>query len=227
MNTNARESASVASTPLADAYRAAHAALAAADALDDATPCTCDERDPSVAYSTCPGCDARIAYHAADKACDVARAAWLDSTENRAWRVGGDSWCGGTGTTIEGVAPSEIEAELERGARNGGWTVEDVTIWIHDIASPIDPATGKAIEDERVRVTTPIHPAAPRCTDGSKRHTWLEESTSGHGGGVIVTERCTTCDWRKVTDTWAQDRSTGEQGLTSVRYEDSDHADGE
>lgn len=209
---------------LADAYVAAHAAMVAADVLDDATPCTCDERDPSVAHSTCPGCDARIAYHAADRLCDAARAAWLASAENRAWATGGDSWGGGPGDTIEDMPPSEIEAELERGARGGNWTVEDGTIWIHDIASPIDPATGKAIESERVRVTTAIHPPTPRCTDGSKRHTWRVERTTGHGGGVIVTEVCTACDWRKVTDTWAQDRSTGEQGLTSIRYEDSAHA---
>ena len=40
----------------------------------------------------------------------------------------------------------------------------------------------------------------------------------GHGGGVIIEEHCTRCDATRTTDTWAQDGSTGQQGLTSVSY---------
>lgn len=39
---------------------------------------------------------------------------------------------------------------------------------------------------------------------------------------MVIVETCAHCGVRKVTDTWAQDRETGEQGLTSVSYQDSD-----
>lgn len=41
----------------------------------------------------------------------------------------------------------------------------------------------------------------------------------GHGGGVIVTEVCMRCGCQRTTDTWAQDRTSGQQGLTSVEHE--------
>jgi hypothetical protein len=45
----------------------------------------------------------------------------------------------------------------------------------------------------------------------------------GHGGGVIIREVCLRCGCEKVTDTWAQRRDTGEQGLTEVSYETEKH----
>jgi len=215
--------------PHTAAYLAAHAALMTADALDNATACTCAPVD-----ATCAGCDARTAYHVADRACDAARAAWLASDERRAWKTGGESWGGESGDNIEGVAPSEIEERLADDARDGDWTVEERTIWIHDIATPIDPATGKPIEAARVAVTTTIQPPAPACARG-RDHQWrspysvlggIAENPGvwGKGGGVIIREVCAHCACYRVTDTWAQDRSTGEQGLTEVSYEEADDA---
>jgi hypothetical protein len=43
----------------------------------------------------------------------------------------------------------------------------------------------------------------------------------GHGGGVIITEVCCICSCKRVTDTWAQNPDTGEQGLRSVSYEEN------
>jgi hypothetical protein len=82
-----------------------------------------------------------------------------------------------------------------------------------------------------VDVTTTIDPDEPDCTgDG---HDWqspemlggLSENPGvvGHGGGVIVTEVCAHCGRYRTTDTWAQNRSTGEQGLTSVEYTVADN----
>jgi hypothetical protein len=42
---------------------------------------------------------------------------------------------------------------------------------------------------------------------------------------VIVTERSVPNGWRRVTDTWATCPATGEQGLTTVRYEELDSLD--
>lgn len=47
----------------------------------------------------------------------------------------------------------------------------------------------------------------------------------GHGGGVIITECCMHCGCRRVTDTWAQRRDTGEQGLREVTYTPGHYAD--
>jgi hypothetical protein len=77
-----------------------------------------------------------------------------------------------------------------------------------------------------VRVT--INPDAPECSE--VEHDWqspielvggIKENPGvwGHQGGVIVHEVCMNCGCGKTTDTWAQDRNSGEQGLTSVEYE--------
>ena len=39
---------------------------------------------------------------------------------------------------------------------------------------------------------------------------------------MIVREVCAHCGAYRTTDTWAQDQTTGQQGLTSVAYEDAD-----
>jgi hypothetical protein len=55
----------------------------------------------------------------------------------------------------------------------------------------------------------------------------LEENPGvwGHGGGVVIHEICAHCGQRKITDTWAQDMTDGEQGLTSVSYSSADDCD--
>lgn len=63
-----------------------------------------------------------------------------------------------------------------------------------------------------------VEPTSPPCS--ARRHDWREVSVTGHGGGVIQTCRCTHCGRVQITDTWAQDPTTGQQGLTSVRYEE-------
>lgn len=72
----------------------------------------------------------------------------------------------------------------------------------------------------------------PKCVD-AELHDWKSPysvvrgmsqnpGVFGHGGGVIITEVCRHCGTYRVTDTWAQDPDTGEQGLTSVEYRDAD-----
>ena len=46
---------------------------------------------------------------------------------------------------------------------------------------------------------------------------------SCHGGGVVCTEVCILCGCEKVTDSWAQNPVTSEQGLDSVEYLENVH----
>ena len=97
------------------------------------------------------------------------------------------------------------------------------TLWIAVRASCEE--TG---EDDSDTVT--LDEDAPDCADGAE-HDWqsphslvggLTENPGvhGNGGGVIITEVCAHCGCKRVTDTWAQNPETGEQGLRSVAYEE-------
>lgn len=167
---------------------------------------------------------------AAEAMRDVARDAWLASDEERDWRVGGDAWGGDSGT-VSAVCPSEIADRLSDDCRDGEWGDRTETLWVNDWATPIDPVTDEPIYGERVDVTTTIEVDEPDCE--KSEHDWqsphdivggCEENpgVQGNGGGVVITEVCAHCGMYKITDTWAQNRSTGEQGLTSVEYADAD-----
>lgn len=80
-----------------------------------------------------------------------------------------------------------------------------------------------------------LSPPEPECIDGNE-HIWkspfkivggCKESPGvyGHGGGVLISECCMICGCKRTTDTWAQDSSDGEQGLTSVSYSEGEYAD--
>lgn len=123
---------------------------------------------------------------------------------------------------IDAESGAEAAAEYVRG---GEWGERRETTWVHvrtwrrglaldDDGDVVEVEVSR--EDHRIDVD----PVEPKCT--AAEHDWTEESVRGHGGGVVVVEVCAHCGVRKVTDTWAQDRETGEQGLTSVSYQDSD-----
>jgi len=78
-------------------------------------------------------------------------------------------------------------------------------------------------EDDRECHTITIEPDEPECSEAA--HEWRDVGTWGHGGGVIIEERCRHCGLKRITDTWAQRRDTGEQGLRSVAYESPDDGD--
>jgi hypothetical protein len=58
----------------------------------------------------------------------------------------------------------------------------------------------------------------PPCDD-ARGHDWSQRSVCGSGGGVVVVEVCDHCGVRRITDTWDQDPSTGEEGYRTRRYE--------
>lgn len=101
----------------------------------------------------------------------------------------------------------------------------DETIWC-------DYCVRNDVTGEYGTFSLQIDPDEPDCAAGHE-HDWrtphsvlggLRENPGvvGHGGGVICREVCLHCGRYQVTDTWAQNRSNGTQGLTSVTYKDAD-----
>lgn len=96
------------------------------------------------------------------------------------------------------------------------------TCWVRVVAANVfDPG-------DSAETTITIDPPEPDCARGHA-HDWqtphsivggMEENPGvwGNGGGIIMNFVCRHCGARKTIDTWAQDPTTGEQGLTSVSY---------
>lgn len=137
-------------------------------------------------------------------------------------------------------ADAESAAEAAQDYVDGGvWDDVDSTSWIHVYAwrrGYVLDEDGDLVQltIDREAHTIEIEPDEPECVD-SDGHDWqspydvlggIPENPGvwGNGGGVIIREVCAHCGRYRETDTWAQDPSTGEQGLTSVRYEDADEA---
>jgi hypothetical protein len=159
-----------------------------------------------------------------------ARARWENSDEIREYAFGGESLAGSSERGHHHT-PSEVEGELQAWTEGGDWENEG-GFWVSDYASAIDPATDREIDENTVNVHVRFEPDAPACKKG-REHDWqspyavlggLQENPGvwGKGGGVLCREVCAYCGTYRVTDTWAQDPSTGIQGLTSVSYEDAD-----
>ena len=121
-----------------------------------------------------------------------------------------------------GEMPIEIHADTaEEAARvfvsAGDWPEESKTYWISVLVR-------RDGEEEGECVKVAIEPQEPDCNDGSA-HDYEDGIVWGHGGGVIIAERCIPCGLQRFSDTWAQCRVTGEQGLDSIEYraEEYDH----
>jgi len=98
------------------------------------------------------------------------------------------------------------------------------TVYYHaDIYQILTDADFVETEEYIGREDMSFDPPEPDCVHGEE-HAWRSPHSRGHGGGVIIRECCAHCGRYKVTDTWAQDRSTGEWGLRSETYEDADEA---
>lgn len=189
------------------------ALLAAELALADAQQAYDEDETDGEASGT----TARL--EAAEAAVDAARAALAASDEPRTFRI---HWLDGSGVREEITASSMAEAVAmaQDRAEIGDWG-NDKTVWVRAQVIDVDGST--------TTVNTTVHPDEPECVEGEE-HDWcsdheivggIEENPGvwGHGGGVIITEACRRCGCARVTDTWATDPCTGEQGLTSVSYE--------
>lgn len=129
---------------------------------------------------------------------------------------------------IEITADSAQEAAQEY-VDSGSWGEVEATTWITVYVQEVDDE-GNQIGD-RGRHKIALQPDEPECA--AYEHDWrsphsivggLEENPGvhGHGGGVVLNEVCGRCGAKRTTDTWAQDRTDGMQGLESVRYSDPD-----
>jgi len=169
--------------------------------------------------------EAQAALDDAEQAVETARDAYIDSDEPREWILREE------GYDYAEVEASSMQEALEiacDGVDRGNYSDAEGTIWIG--VSVRCELTG---EEDSATVT--CEPEEPSC-DAGDDHDWqsphalvggLEENPGvhGHGGGVIIDEVCVLCGCGRTTDTWAQDRSTGRQGLRSVSYEPGRYAD--
>ena len=117
------------------------------------------------------------------------------------------------------IEAESAKAAYQKWVDTGDWGNDAKTTWVTCHAVPLD-ADGERIEDESESHTIAIDPTEPDCCGGE--HDWANSGVYGHGGGVICTEVCRHCGLHKITDTWAQNPETGEQGMTSVKYTDPD-----
>lgn len=166
--------------------------------------------------------DAESAAAEADAAATRAWEAWCNSDETRDYTVsdGNSEW------TIAS-RPSTV-CETVKATDVSDYDPTLSTWWLH-----LDVRCDEAAEYYDVTVT--VEPKEPPCVNG-RDHDWrsphrivggLKENPGvrGHGGGVVSTEVCGACGCERLTDTWAQDPLTGEQGLTSVTYTPNQHAE--
>jgi hypothetical protein len=127
------------------------------------------------------------------------------------------------GCEYEVVEADSLDSALVLARENldpSAYTV-DSTIWVQVQAVHNDT-------EESASAKVRLDPPEPKCS--GKKHSWKSphalvggiKSNPGvfaHGGGVVIHEVCMACGCERVTDTWAQDMTDGEQGLQSVRYE--------
>lgn len=201
-------------TPRYRAYLAAdQAAREAADILQALRD------DPSIDADDPRYLAAIEADTAATLARDAALDGYRDSDEPREWEL---IEAGQAYDRIIGTREDAIELAREAG-ETGDYGDRTETRWT-DITIRCE-STG-----QRETITVTIDPEEPACVEGEE-HDWqspidlvggLKENPGvwGSGGGVVINEACVRCGCRRRTDTWAHRSDTGEQGLTSVRYDE-------
>ncbi len=134
-----------------------------------------------------------------------------------------------SGVTAEEAAQSYVDT--------GDWGDEDnktTYVSVSTYRKGVD-TDGEIVPIDEEQHTITIKPEEPDCVDGNS-HEWkapyslvggLKENPGvwGSGGGVLIVECCMLCGCKKTTDTWAQNPCNGEQGLTSVEYEEGEYTD--
>lgn len=144
-------------------------------------------------------------------------AAIMDAEKPRTWLLteDGEGYGQLTGTAAEARAHAAANVKPSNYPDRDG-----ATVWV-------DWTVRCELTGEEHRGTVALDPDAPACADGQD-HDWAQprelvgEGVQGHGGGVVLRHVCRHCGSYRSTDTWAQRRDTGEQGLQSVSYEDAD-----
>ncbi len=164
--------------------------------------------------------------------CEYVQAQLLTAVTSRDYTIRLDGGNGGE-ETIQADSLKDAIRQAREWADEGDWSnacgIEEgdgpSTIWVDLSVS----RHGEELHYERYQ----IDPPEPDCTS-DKGHDWqspiqvvggIEENpgVQGHGGGVVIHEVCVHCGYARITDTWAQDMETGEQGLNSVSYSEDLH----
>lgn len=127
--------------------------------------------------------------------------------------------------SITAATTDAAEDEARRWIEGGDYMCPETprTTWVDCRITEVDADDAPVDGGESWTVTVQIDPPAPACTSADG-HAWQQvpDGVRGHGGGVIACDYCGRCGAYRIIDTWAQRPDTGEQGLTSVRYEDAD-----
>lgn len=169
------------------------------------------------------------AMHDAEAVVDAACAALRDSDEPRDWILREEGY---DYATIEAASAEEALEEARDNVDIANYPGFDgeartSTIWVS-----VNVRCEET--DEEDSATVQCDPDEPEC-EGTA-HDWqspydllggLKENpgVQGHGGGVVIEEVCMRCGCARITDTWAQNPETGEQGLEGVSYEPEKYAD--
>lgn len=157
------------------------------------------------------------------EACDRLREAQLALCGTdcpREWEVREDGY---HYQTVTASSAKEALDEARKNVTRGSYSGSVGTLWIK-----VRVTCAETSED--ASDTVALDEEEPDCAAGEEHH-WqsphglvggLESNPGvhGHGGGVVIAEVCLKCGCKRVTDTWAQNPETGEQGLRSVSYEE-------
>lgn len=137
----------------------------------------------------------------------------------------------GDETQIEAEDLADAKEHARLWVEGGDWDASEGTVWVRvDISRTIIDDDGDEAWQEAGMVTVAIDPPEPECRAHGVEHDWqsphaivggIAENPGvwGSGGGVTSSECCMRCGCQRTTDTWAQNPSNGEQGLTSVSYD--------
>jgi len=127
---------------------------------------------------------------------------------------------------ISAVSFEEAKEQAEQWIADGDWdTSTGTTIWVRGYLSETDDNGDETSHPLQVA----IDPPEPQCVHAGG-HDWQAPhrivggskecpGVSNKGGGVSIQEVCVRCGCGKLTDTWAENPETGEQGLYSVSYQ--------
>lgn len=154
---------------------------------------------------------------------------WVYYPESATWHADDGN------AEIEIVADSGREA-AEEYVDGGDWGDRNSTSWVtvrvwREGVDQHGDAVQYAVEDHKII----LEAEEPKC-DHEDGHDWQDPAeivggcrenpgVHSHGGGVRIEEVCMHCGCSRVTDTWAQDPTDGEQWLRSVEYTPGKYAE--
>jgi hypothetical protein len=143
--------------------------------------------------------------------------------------------------TNDGGEPQTFQCDsaqeaCQKNADTNYWEKESKTTWV-DVTAWQDgiDADGNIRQVNDHTITMTVDAEVPDCVKG-KSHDWIsphklvggcedDPGVFSHVCGLIHREVCRYCGTEKVTDTWAQNPSNGQQGLESESYEKNKYQD--